>query len=482
MDKVDSKVDSKRDSEIDPQSAPLSKSEPACRSIPPYRTLDAWRGFASLWVVMFHISEILVQRTPALANSPLYLFGLQGGLGVQLFFVISGYCIVSAACSPPRDDQARGVQTLRRFLWARVRRIYPPFWWALLLTILSSLLAQRLVARGILRESVAAGKLPHDPLYYLSNGLLSQIAVGRTCLLGPSWSLCYEVAFYLIVGLMLSVVARSTVGIPAERASSQARILAGCHLITVPVMVALLAIPEHLFYPFDLWLPFGMGALVYDFVRQNHSYGNKSAFKTVESHQQQYGDDPTANEQRQMREPKSGATSTPVGEPMGESNREITENSVTNSINNSINNSMENSEKETGGINTKLTLGLLAIGVLAFWVRYAAPVGYLGNGGRWPFLVALLFSLVLIIAHRHDARIVTLWPIRILSWVGKFSYSLYLTHVLVIGPTTQLLRRLHLPKGGDLIVLCGVMLVSVLFARLFYQFCERPFLRSRRMV
>lgn len=55
-----------------------------------YHLLDASRGFAALWVVMLHVSLLGLPQ-------PIYEFSSFGLLGVQMFFVISGYCIANAA-------------------------------------------------------------------------------------------------------------------------------------------------------------------------------------------------------------------------------------------------------------------------------------------------------------------------------------------------------------------------------------------------
>ena len=68
-----------------------------------YKTLDAWRGIASLWVVMLHACVPAIgTRYFALQLQPIYAFSLLGSLGVQMFFVISGYCIANAASSSVR--------------------------------------------------------------------------------------------------------------------------------------------------------------------------------------------------------------------------------------------------------------------------------------------------------------------------------------------------------------------------------------------
>jgi len=52
-----------------------------------YLSLDHWRGFAALWVLVFHAHR----GRPPLEPAWLGEFVSWGWLGVPLFFVISGY-------------------------------------------------------------------------------------------------------------------------------------------------------------------------------------------------------------------------------------------------------------------------------------------------------------------------------------------------------------------------------------------------------
>ena len=72
--------------------------------------LDAFRGLAALAVVIHHVIG---------SQNHSFQFGQPA---VMVFFVISGYCIASAADA----CQRRGLGFLQ-FMWRRVRRIYPPY-------------------------------------------------------------------------------------------------------------------------------------------------------------------------------------------------------------------------------------------------------------------------------------------------------------------------------------------------------------------
>ena len=96
------------------------------------------------------------------------------------------------------------------FLRARVRRIYPPYYFASALTVDATLAAGVLVSRGVLGSShLADVRVFHrGALYYLSALTLTQIPLRQELLLTVFWSLCYEVAFYLVVAVALASTLR----------------------------------------------------------------------------------------------------------------------------------------------------------------------------------------------------------------------------------------------------------------------------------
>lgn len=233
----------------------MTTSSPKASSLKPYGTLDLWRGVAALWVVLFHTSATITGRFPDLRQTLLYEFNSLGYLGVQIFFVISGYCIASSACSNLR----RG-DTWAAFAYARVRRVYPPCWASLALIASFSLLAQFLVASGRLHSSALAGRdlLHQSALYYLSNLTLTQMEFGQPYLSIVCWTLSYEVAFYLIISVFL---------IKGIRARSEAVLLTGLHGVTLASLALLALAPAHRIFPFDLWPQFGLGVLVFDVLK-----------------------------------------------------------------------------------------------------------------------------------------------------------------------------------------------------------------------
>lgn len=184
----------------------------------PYRLLDAWRGVAALSVVLLHIR---LHTIPA----PLYAFSIIGLLGVPMFFVISGYCIANAAMRSVSSPQPAG-----HFLRARVRRIYPPYFFASLLAVLLSLLLTVLIQHHLVKSSqIAELDLFHQGWrFYIGALTITQLPLHTALIVRVFWSLCYEVTFYAIVAVLLFC---------AMRAKQAPRLLDALSLLTIGTLV-----------------------------------------------------------------------------------------------------------------------------------------------------------------------------------------------------------------------------------------------------
>ena len=103
-----------------------------------------------------------------------------------------------------------------------------------------------------------------------------------------------------------------------------------------------------------------------------------------------------------------------------------------------------------------------------------------GLSGGVQGLFTLGFALALLLLFRWDDVLTGRWPVRLFAWVGTFSYSLYLIHLLALGIVTQGLSRVH-ALGSHPLLLFGVKLaVCIAVGRVFFHFCERPFLDTRQ--
>ncbi|MBB6598751.1 acyltransferase [Luteimonas sp. MC1825] len=144
--------------------------------------IDLLRFAAALAVVFFHYAfrgiaadDLALMGYPALAPAARY-----GFLGVQLFFMISGFVILMTA--------ARG--SLRAFVVSRVVRLYPAFWACCTLTFLA------ILAIGGTRFSATFGQ-------YLANMTMMSEFIGVESIDGVYWSLFVEIRFYAMVALLL---------------------------------------------------------------------------------------------------------------------------------------------------------------------------------------------------------------------------------------------------------------------------------------
>lgn len=102
----------------------------------------------------------------------------------------------------------------------------------------------------------------------------------------------------------------------------------------------------------------------------------------------------------------------------------------------------------------------------------------LSEGLRTVF--SLGFCCLLLWLFRWDEHLVKVWPARLFSWLGLFSYSLYLIHLLALGIVTQGLSRLHSLDAHPLLLFLLKLVLCVAVGRLFFHFCEHPFLDTRQ--
>ena len=144
------------------------------RNIP---SLDGLRAVSVGMVIAAHLSGVVAQKIPFI---PLWLYVAWGSLGVQTFFVISGFLITLILL---KELNATGTISLGRFYFRRALRIFPAFY-AYLAAGLALTLAG--VFAGELRAFLVAGTYTTNYL-----GLNSP-------LLEHTWSLSLEEQFYLL--------------------------------------------------------------------------------------------------------------------------------------------------------------------------------------------------------------------------------------------------------------------------------------------
>jgi peptidoglycan/LPS O-acetylase OafA/YrhL len=144
--------------------------------------LDGMRGLAILLVLFAH-SAIAFTRVPAFRWIENY-----GNLGVQLFFVLSGFLITRILL-----DTKDTPHFFRNFFVRRALRIYPLYYVLLGFVVFSGLVHQH-------------GVRWWPYILYLSNIIYG--AGTEPSPLGPVWSLAVEEQFYLVWPFVVSVVSR----------------------------------------------------------------------------------------------------------------------------------------------------------------------------------------------------------------------------------------------------------------------------------
>ena len=147
------------------------------------RALTSLRAFLAVGVVLFHYQ---LQWDPALGFSPIIE---RSRLAVDAFFMLSGF-ILAHVYGP---SFAAGTFSYRRFIVARIARLYP-----LHLAVLGGVLVMVIVAR-------AAG-VQYDPATYTLEGFVKTLLLVQAWFpnllgynwSGPSWSLSAEWFAYLL--------------------------------------------------------------------------------------------------------------------------------------------------------------------------------------------------------------------------------------------------------------------------------------------
>ncbi len=86
-----------------------------------YELLEAFRGFAILWIVCFHVLVGVREQYGRFLND----FIAHGRYGVSIFFAISGYGLAASIAGGAYWERPLS------FLTRRLKRIYLPYWWHL---------------------------------------------------------------------------------------------------------------------------------------------------------------------------------------------------------------------------------------------------------------------------------------------------------------------------------------------------------------
>ncbi|BDI29362.1 hypothetical protein CCAX7_14130 [Capsulimonas corticalis] len=180
-----------------------------------FQFLDGIRGLAALTVMCCHIINIAYSAAPVSQMSPAlrgasHLIQL-GHCAVCAFIVLSGFCLMLPVAGAPARQLAGG---LKGFAARRARRILPPYYAALALTILLP---------AIHATVVRLTNHQHEPFFLpvRASNLISHLLLVHNlradllmALDGPTWSVATEWQIYFVFALVLLPLWRRFGGLP----------------------------------------------------------------------------------------------------------------------------------------------------------------------------------------------------------------------------------------------------------------------------
>lgn len=147
--------------------------------------LQAGRALAALAVVLFHLS--ICMGLARYAGNPVFRdYTRHGDLGVDFFFVISGFIILFAHFKDVGKPAAWSHYIYRRFV-----RLYPVYWLYTTVFVL-------LLACGFGTDA----KLPANLTDWLNTYSLLRFSPAEPPI-GPAWTLFHEVAFYVLFSILI---------------------------------------------------------------------------------------------------------------------------------------------------------------------------------------------------------------------------------------------------------------------------------------
>lgn len=156
-----------------------------------FHTFDALRFFAFFKVFLLHL--------PVTAFPWFNYMRAGGGIGVQFFFVLSGFLITYIILD---EKDKTGQFNLKHFFARRVLRIWPLYYLMILVAFLTPFITENLL-------HVATSSQGYSPEWWKSLLFLENYKMMATgehpnvSPLGVMWSLCIEEHFYIIWGLLL---------------------------------------------------------------------------------------------------------------------------------------------------------------------------------------------------------------------------------------------------------------------------------------
>jgi len=214
------------------------------------RTIDGLRGVAAFGVVLYHLNSAVLLAFDNWVHPYLQWVLEQGFLGVDVFFVLSGFVIPFSV----RNADLTGA-FLGRFALRRSIRLDPPYWAAIFLEI-------ALIWLG-LRIGLATAQLPDWP-QLLSHFLYAQNILGHGDIVDIFWTLCFEIQFYLALISMLVMGQMIEKKLGHQRLRAVAIVVfSALFLISVLGRYEVLGVRIHPGFALVRWFQFFMGVCVF---------------------------------------------------------------------------------------------------------------------------------------------------------------------------------------------------------------------------
>jgi exopolysaccharide production protein ExoZ len=157
-------------------------------------SLQAGRALAAIIVAAFHLSVMMGEARYG-GRAQFLEYTRLGYLGVEFFFVLSGFIILFAHEADLGRPQRWGA-----YLWRRFSRLYPVYW-------IYTGIFMLLVALG----AGTAARLPATGMDYVSALTLVHFTTAMPPL-PVAWSLFHEVAFYAVFSLLILRISLGVAG------------------------------------------------------------------------------------------------------------------------------------------------------------------------------------------------------------------------------------------------------------------------------
>lgn len=218
-----------------------------------YAFADSLRGLAALWVVLYHLfhGDHINKLSDFIGKTLSTIFFESGNLGVPIFFVLSGFVM-----SVTTNNKHIGWVQFQKFVLRRVVRISPPYYFSIVITLI-------LLAIKIFYVD-HSGDFPNISTI-VAHLFYSQGFLGYKQINVVYWTLCYEIQFYIVFGLIVYLASKYQ-----NDSTPQLAILVSATLISIFWLVWSSNSPSSPIYQYseshllfiNYWYSFCAGALV----------------------------------------------------------------------------------------------------------------------------------------------------------------------------------------------------------------------------